>query len=291
MARIQGFQRWLTATTVISPTGDYRHRVLAENALEWTAIQPHIKRYFRKAHADAVKHLRKMAGVSLHPLKKRDPAVDPTRHYPHGLDPTTLKGYFGEVLAYAIVECMGAAGYSDWDVPAYLFRFHTVAFQCLEASRLSGNPPGPIPGRTGDDSLGFRRAPNGEIVAYAYCEAKCSSAHDSTLIADAHRKVNGPGPVDILNLIAILSESGSEESRAWVRALRTFREKLTTGTVNRIDFICYVCGQHPLLKETWIPSKVPHSEYRPAGRTLDAVEIHLTDVEAKIREVYSSEGW
>jgi hypothetical protein len=135
MARIQGFQRWLTATTVISPTGDYRHRVLAENALEWTAIQPHIKRYFRKAHADAVKHLRKMAGVSLHPLKKRDPAVAPTRHYPHGLDPMTLKGYFGEVLAYAIVECMGAAGYSEWDVPAYLFRFHTVAFQCLETRR------------------------------------------------------------------------------------------------------------------------------------------------------------
>lgn len=145
MARVQGFQRWLTATTVTSPAGDYRHRLPAENALEWAAIQPYIKRYFRKAHADAVRHLRKMAGVSLHPLKKRDPAVDPTRHYPHDLDPTTLKGYFGEVLAYAVVECLGAAGYTDWDVPAYLFRFHTVAFQSLEASRLSGEAPDQVP--------------------------------------------------------------------------------------------------------------------------------------------------
>lgn len=291
MARIQGLQRWLLATASVSPDGRYRHRVLREVQVEWATIQPAVKKYFRRAHSDAVKHLRRLAGVSLHPLKKRDPAVDPTRHYPHGLDLTTLKGYFGEIISYAIVETIGAGGFTDWQVPAYLFRFHTVAFQRLEAHRLNQTPLGPIPGRTGDDSLGFRLTATGEISEYVYCEAKCSEGHDSSLVAEAHQKVNGPGPVDILNLIAILSDSDAEENRRWIRALRTFRERLMGGKIKRVDFVCYVCGKHPQRKETWIPSAAPHADYSPAGRTLDAVELHLTDVESKIREVYSTEGW
>jgi hypothetical protein len=204
---------------------------------------------------------------------------------------TTLKGYFGEIMTYAIAESFDACGHSDWEVPGFPFRFHVTAFQRLEAQRLDGRPMGTIIGRTGDDCLAFRRDAKGAIVGVLYCEAKCTATHDPSLIEDAHKKLTGPGPVDVLNLIEILSGDPTPENTAWIDALRRFRDAFPSGKIIRYDLACYLCGQWPKRSPTWIDVSKPHAAYGSTGRTLESVEVHLTDVEDKIRAVYSPEGW
>jgi hypothetical protein len=116
------------------------------------------------------------------------PRPDPALKYPCRLHTTVLKGYFGEVFAGLLAENIPVAGRTDWEVPAFLFRNHRLAFHQLERYRQAGQLPGPMPGRLGDDCLGFRRNARGTIVAVLYCESKCTAGHDSTMIADAHKE-------------------------------------------------------------------------------------------------------
>lgn len=291
MARIELFESFFNLTPTVSHGGTYRHRILVHKESRWADLRPKLKRYFRAAHADAVQRIRRLLGVDLHPLKSTRSKSATAMRYPYCLEMTTLKGYFGEILAYAIVESLGAAGHSDWEVPAFLFRYHVTAFQRLEAQRASGGPIGTIVGRTGDDGLAFRRNKSGHIIGFVFCEAKCTATHDASLISDAHEKIKGVGPADIPNLIEVLLEEDTAASRKWVSALRTFRESLPHGTIPRIDFVCYVYGQQPILNSTWIEQTTPHTSYGVTGRTLDAVEVHFTEVEDKIQEVYSEDGW
>jgi hypothetical protein len=266
--------------------------MLVEKASRWEELRPKLKRYYRQAHADAIRRIRRLLGVDLNPLKSSRSKSSTAMNYPYCMDMTTLKGYFGEVLAYAIVESLGADGKTDWEVPAFLFRYHLTAFQRLEAQRIGGGPTGPVVGRTGDDGLAFRRdRKTGAIVGYIYCEAKCTATHDAGLIADAHEKIKGVGPVDLMNLFDILLEENTADSLKWLTALRTFRESLPRGTIQRLDFVCYVCGQSPVNKLSWITQTTPHTSYGATGRHLDVVEVHFSDIEDKIRQVYSDEGW
>src|SRR3546814_18498299 len=99
-----------------------------------------------------------------------DPAHDPAAHYPAMLNRISLQGYLGETLGVLAVEHFGAIGHADWMVPALLFRFHDQEFQHLDLINervLAGEVHEPdadkekSPGRTGDDGLAFRVAPNG----------------------------------------------------------------------------------------------------------------------------------
>ncbi|HTU22452.1 MAG TPA: hypothetical protein VMG10_30710, partial [Gemmataceae bacterium] len=96
MPPIEGITEWLSPRVRQSPDGRYRHQLLIEDASKWIDLQPSIKRYFRFAHADAVKRLRKLAGISLHPFRPSETSMDPARNYPHSFGMTVLKGYFGE---------------------------------------------------------------------------------------------------------------------------------------------------------------------------------------------------
>ncbi len=78
------------------------------------ATAPQLKRYYRHAHADAVRRIRKLLGVNLHPLKSERSKSSTAMNYPYCTEMTTLKGYFGEVMAYAIVESLGAGGRTYW---------------------------------------------------------------------------------------------------------------------------------------------------------------------------------
>jgi hypothetical protein len=204
---------------------------------------------------------------------------------------TTLKGYFGEVMTYAVAESFDLCGHSDWQVPGFLFRVHVTAFQRLEAQRLAGGVIGTIVGRTGDDSLAFRRDARGEIIGVLYCEAKCTAEHDASLIRDAHQKLKGPGPLDVLNLIEVLLDDQTPENLAWVDVLRRYRDRQPSGTIERFDVACYLCGRPPVRNDTWMDPSKPHTAYGLTGRKLESVEVHLTDVEHTIRSVYSPEGW
>ncbi len=285
MLKSSKLSSWLSSSVTESADKRYRHQLLKEKTERRSAMVSELKALVQIAHQDAICHLRKVAGISLDPLKPN--IIDPTIGYPSQLDAITLKGYFGEIFAGLIAENFSPFGKDDWEVPAFLFRFHNVAFQELERWRQTKEEPGRIPGRTGDDCLAFRRDCQGRIICSLVCEAKCTKGHDTSLIAGAHEKVSetNPKPVDLVWLIDILRSYEDSISSKWVEALRHL---LIPGDTDceRYDLVSYVCGQHPIQNPSgWIPTDKPHSAYT-AGRRLEAVEVHLEKVDDLIDEVY-----
>jgi hypothetical protein len=122
-----------------------------------------------------------------------------------------------------------------------------------------------------------------------YCEAKCTTDHDSELIADAHEKVSNAVPVDFPRIIEILKERPDPLSSHWRKLLQQLWLSETWQQCERVDLVSYVCGRSPVQKPTWISIEKPHSKYT-ATRRLETVEIHLTDVESLIKSVYLNEG-
>ena len=199
----------------------------------------------------------------------------------------TLKGYFGEAMAGIFAETIPPFGKDEWTVPAYLFRFHSVAFQHLELLKQTGGAATPIPGRTGDDCLAFRRADDGTIVASLLCEAKCLAGHNAQKINEAHEKSSLANaiPVDLFQLIEILNDSKSPGAVQWVNSLRQLALSRGGKGYERVDHITYICGQKPKKGKTWIPSDKPHTKYT-GGRKLHVVEVHLTDVDQLVERIY-----
>src|SRR6266852_5613517 len=147
---------------------------------------------------------------------------------------------------------------SGWEIPAFLFRKHNVAFEQLEAFFQGGTDElGRIPGRTGDDCLAFCRDNTGSITKSLYCEAKCTASHDSGMIAKAHVKVGSSSMVSIPQLVEILQRRDSPEAKKWIDALRKYRMRLTLKSAHRLNMVNYVYGgyRHMLLRED--PRKWP----------------------------------
>ena len=213
--------------------------------------------------------------------------------YPHELPQVTLQGYFGEVMAGWFAESHTPCGLLGWVVPAHLFRYHLTAFQYLEQLAQKGSAPGAIVGRTGDDCLAFRKNTEGSITDILFCEAKCTQNHSSTLIADAHEKAAAGAIADIPQLIEVLLGQGSSDALSWVDALRALHLTLIKGTTSaaiRHDMVCYVHGQTPQQRTTWISPTSRHSAYA-SDRVLNVVELRLTDVLGRIGSLYTSEVW
>ena len=161
-------------------------------------------------------------------------------------------------------------------------------FQHLEFINQTGESAKNQPGRTGDDCLAFRRNIKGEIIGYLACEAKCTAKHDTDMISEAHKKASAANikSVDILQIIEILLDYNDSFSSEWVNALRLLREEKTNQIYKRCDLVSYICGQHPIKKAAWISTETAHEKYT-GGRRLEAVEIHLHEVEKLITTVYS----
>lgn len=211
---------WLKEDVTKTADGRYWHRLLVESSAGKDAALTRLKSLVRAAHDDSRKYLLSAFGDSLDPLEETATS-DFAASYPAMLALQTLYGYFGEILAGVSAETFGAFGLGPWVVPAYLFRFHVVAFQELERIRLGEPSKSALPGRTGDDCLAFIRDVGGTITATLVCEAKCTEDHDSGMIADAHVKVSEElrTPVDLIRLIQVLQDRGDTEGAAWVQAL------------------------------------------------------------------------
>jgi len=244
--------------------------------------------YINHAHAGARQSLRAPLEDSLHPLQ-HNTEVDPAFGYPHRLGETALKGFFGEIIAGIVAEYYAGDGEYKWEVPAYLFRTHIVAFQQLEVMKQTDDWERQIVGRTGDDGLAFARDENGQIVAWLACEAKCTGNHSSTLISDNHVKLSQavPRPVDLLRLIVALKDYRDDAySRNWIKALRRYYwDNPRNASVSRCDFSMYVCGACPKRNRTWIPTSSPHGDYT-GRRNLTCAEFHMTGIDVIIRSLY-----
>jgi hypothetical protein len=242
-----------------------------------------LKKYVQLAHDDVRRHLAMLAGASLDPLSQGGSPIP--LGYPWMLDALTLQGYLGEVLAGLVAEYFEPFRLS-WLVPAYLFRFHHVAFDELERWRQGGPAPGRIPGRFGDDFLAFGRRADGAIERTLVGEAKCTSKHSRAMIREAHTQISDSAsrPVSVLRVIEVLRDRNDQAASDWILALQRFINAIENG-VERFDMVVYVCGQRPRRRPSWIRSERPVAEYS-AGRRLESVEVHVSDVKPLVDEVY-----
>ena len=285
MSKLPEIKTWLTIDLKTSTDGRYEHALVTEVDGTRNKMLPRLRVLVSEAHDDARRRLRRLAYGSLDPLGEY-PRGDPAEGYPEQLNPLTLKGYFGEILAGAIASNTPCFGQSDWEVPAHLFRCHLVEFQHLALIKQTGQPAGIRPGRTGDDCLAFRQKDD-RIVAAMFCEAKCTKNHDTELIQDAHEKSSLPNlvPVDLLQLVEVLEDSLNPAAARWVRLLRRLNFEGGAADYERVDQITYVCGQQPKRNSRWIGHEKPHDGYT-GGRRLHVAEVQLPEVEQLITDVY-----
>lgn len=263
----------------------YRHQLIKEKTEKHRKLLRILSEICQEAHADFIRHFRKLAGISLDPLGQIP--NDPCAGYPERLHHRTLMGYFGEVFAGIAAEHFSPLGEDGWEVPIHLFRFHSHAFHQLEKINQSGKEGGIIPGRDGDDCLAFKRDTDGKITRSLVCEAKCTANHDSGMINSAHQNLSSrpAKPVDLLQLVAALRDYSDEGSEQWVESLLQLYLNPPAKDYETCDMVSYVCGRPPVRNPSWIPADSPHPSYT-GRRRLEAVEIQLSDVNRLVDEVY-----
>lgn len=278
---------WLPDT----PTGNgaYRHRRVDENPVARSQGLAALGELVTRAHEDARKHLAAVTGIDLDPIDGDQDQL--ALQYPDDLDATTLQAYLGEIFAGLVAENY-ALHDREWEMPAFLFRFHGAAVEALERRRQLGGAARPVPGRTGDDCIAFVRDPDGQIVAWLMCEAKCTGGHDSHLISDGHKQlsIDLRSPVNVWQLIEIMQSSSEPDAADWVDALRLLLQESHKGNdPPRLDLFLYVCGRSSASGEPWIPRDAPHPDYGRSG-PLEAVEVHLRNVAAVLAFVYPNKS-
>jgi len=285
---------WMVDQRLPNNHARYRLRLWRDDATALPALRTELRAYIDEALDDARHRLRRGFTDPLSPFTV--PYPDPAANYPAALNRLTLQGYFGETLAVLAVEHWGAANHTDWQVPAFLFRFHDQEFQHLDEinQRLADGQPyhGDAdterrPGRTGDDALAFRRNPQSSITDVLTLEAKCLSQNRNEKIEEAHTKLAaaGPRPSGIRELIAILEDYPTPEASSWQQSLlelwhRGYR------TATRYDGVVYVTGHIPArgTRQAWLPGQ-PHPSYT-AARHLEGIEFQFADLDRIVDEMY-----
>jgi hypothetical protein len=285
---------WLVDQRLPGQHARYRLRLWRDDATALPALRVEMRAYIEEAFEDARRRLRSGFQDPLSPFNVPHP--DPAANYPAALNRVTLQGYFGETLAALAVEHWGAANHQDWQVPAFLFRFHDQEFQHLDEinQRLADGElhdrdaqGEQRPGRTGDDALAFRRNAQSAITHVMTLEAKCLSQNRNDKIEDAHRKLAeaGPRPNGIRELVTILQDYDTPEANSWQQSLVEFWR---TGyrTATRYDGVSYVTGHIPArgARQAWLPNQ-PHAVYT-AARHLDGIEFQFADLDRVIDELY-----
>lgn len=283
MLKLEKLEEWLKPLAD-PPVGKYVHRQYSEQSASRDGFVERLKPVVQRAHRDAQLRLRKMAGTPLDPLGSQ---ADAANGYPGKLNGDTLMGCFGEILAGILAENSSPHGVR-WEVPAFLFRFHNVAFHELDRLRQEGGMPRKVPGRTGDDCLAFYREGN-SIKKSLVCEAKCLKSHVKAEMEKAHEKLSESRlkPGSLLELIEVLIDYDDEESARWVEALRALNLDEGLHDYERCDFLSYTCGKSPKLggRKTWIPQDSPHPMYT-ANRRLEVAEVCIADLRGLVMTVY-----
>jgi len=252
--------------------------------------------YFDEAFEDARSILRDGFEDDLRSFD--DPAKDPAANFPRLLHRVTQQGYLGEALGALAVEHWGAAGYTDWQVPAMLFRFHTVELQHLASineriergqSFNQDDEAEMRPGRTGDDALAFRMNESGVITDVLVIEAKCVGANRSKTIAEAHEKLSTTllQNSGFRELINILEKYDSDEAKKWRAALLTLW-RIGHKTSVRYDCVSYTVGaqpEKPKTRESWMDSDKHHPNYTQKN-PLIGIEFQVRDLDGLVDIIY-----
>lgn len=282
-ARIRDFDQWFSQSKTDVHNKNYCHVLLIEDVTKRAGTFSDLQAYVKQAHEPARQHLLRPFKESLHPAGSK-PMVDPSTGYPEMLDDITLQGYFGEIFSGIIAEHCEHKNSSNWEVPAYLFHTHDVAFQELEKMK-QGQPSKRIFGRTGDDCLAFEKDESGKISRVMVCEAKLTQNHNANLIKENHAKLSDgfKVPVHVSRVIEALKYLPEDAyTQSWIGALQEFY--FNPSKVERLDLASYACGQKPKTNSTWIDTAKPHPQYS-GGRYLVSSEAHLDDVKDLVESV------
>jgi hypothetical protein len=153
--------------TTPSFTEGYGHLLLEQIENSNDELLSRLKAYFESAHLDARGVIHDFMGISLHPDHEKQTEIN----YPSSLHLTTLKGFFGEVMAGLIAEGYNLVGDHKWAVPVFLFRFHDDAKKYLYTLVRDPNQERQTIGRLGTDFIGVSIC-GGEVERLISGEAK-----------------------------------------------------------------------------------------------------------------------
>ena len=288
---------WLVNIPLPGGNSQYTLRAWKEERKSLAApFKDEVVAYFDEAFEDARRSLRE--GFEDDLCSFNDPATDPAANFPRLLHRVTQQGYLGEALGALAVEHWGAAGHTDWQVPAMLFRFHTVELQHLASinERIVRGLPfnqdetaGIRPGRTGDDALAFRMNDAGVITDVLVIEAKCVGANSNQTITEAHEKLStallrNSGFQELIN---ILDKYSTDEARKWRAALLDLWRSGHT-TAGRYDCVSYAVGAQPKQPKTrtsWMDPGTRHAAYKLA-HPLVGLEFQIPDLKGVIDIIY-----
>ncbi len=293
---LRSLNAWLVNQPLNRMHARYELRVWREVNANLAPLRDELIEYVQEALDDARARIRKGFEDNLSPFA--DPVDDPAAHYPAMLNRITLQGYLGETLSGLAVEHFGAFNKTDWQIPAFLFRFHDTEFQHLDLinERLlvgEAHDPDAVaerrPGRTGDDALAFRLDDDGKITHILSLEAKCLIKSNTDVMTDAHAKLSAGQrrPSGVRELITLLSEYETDEAQAWVERLLEFYHE-GFKTAKRSDGLVYTVGHSPKKPATrisWLPADAPHTAYT-ATRGFDAMEFQLEDLNGLVDTLY-----
>jgi hypothetical protein len=300
------FQSWLSLLRT-SPNGDYH--------LKWTPktgapIDPQVLRamrtYFESAHRDAQKHLREVCRIDLHPVASTSRTIE----YPRCLPDNARKANFGEVLCGAVAEAYLMFGDKEVTVPVFLLRADDNVRNYLMRLRAGGTV-GLIPGRVGDDFIGFECGDDGRLTAVVVGEAKFrgnlpQSVYNDLMFGTSKlvpskagksktvktqgvlEKLSGEPdlPVSLFQIADILAEI----SRVDFEDIIVSIDEIAAGrlVVPRRDFVLLVMGDRAVGTPPPYSSQTTRASQYTANRQLEIVELHIPDAQTWIDALYDS---
>jgi hypothetical protein len=271
----------------------YTHMLIHEVEAYRSAAIPLLARYARRGHEEAKARLATFVGDVNDPRRaNRGTYANALSFYPRHCEELTCQGFFGELLAGLLVELYSPHAI-DWQIPAFCFYAHDLLFQELLIAAAAGTMPRRAMGHFGDDCLAFSLTSDQTAVhKILICEAKCTTDHSSSLIADAHAKISTQ-PIEattiwLQTMIDSLLTRGDAHSRYWVPILRSFKDSPDFSEQNRRDLVSYSHGRRRArVGKTWISTGQRHVNYE-ARRELAVLEVHLNEVRSLVADTYAA---
>lgn len=294
---------WLTAFP--SSVGNYGHLLLEQSAKNDTDLVEGFRPYFESAHLDARQYFHECMSIDLHP-----DASSPGAHamYPDCLPSTTLRGLFGEVMAGMLSEHFEFVGEHKWQVPVFLFRFHSDVEAYLFKLARDSSQTRALFGRFGSDFLALAFSDDGKIERYLVGEAKWrkdlhQSVVDNLLLGKVDpksKKHDGRGIWNQLNLDVhiphgmrqlqrLLKDYSSTDFSAAISSIDQAILLSSDAVIPRTNLVL-LCGNGGKARkpgESLVDWSKKPVEYTSA-HDLQVVEVILEDGEKLIESIYQS---
>lgn len=284
----------------------YGHLLIEQEKASDDKLLSTLREYFESAHLDARNNFHSFMGISLHP---DDNEKKSEASYPSSLHLTTLKGFFGEVLAGLLAEGYELVGRKKWKVPVFLFRFHDDAKKYLYTLVRDPNQERQTIGRLGTDFIGISIDDDGNVDSLISGEAKwrkqlSQSSIDNVMLGPKEKgkqeRVKGKGvwfelnkevnpPNGLRELQIALKEIDPE---GYAQAILSMDKQLSAFDANvvpKTDLVVIV-GEAAKKRikgdRLIVHDKIPKAYL--ANNDLQVVEIVLSNGEALIKDLYAS---